>query len=327
MTEKISNKKIFIIGVTGSLGNNLVSRFIDDKLNNHIIGYSRDECKQWELKLKYPLNKNLELNLGDIRNYSRLETCLLRSKPNIIIIAAALKHIDRCEFAIEECVDTDFVGTCNVLNCIEKNKWSELETIVFVSSDKACSPINAYGMAKALSERRIIESSYYIPYLKFVNVRYGNVLNSRGSIIPALHNQGIDPNVKEFKLTSELMTRFVMTLDQSVDLIIQAILYGKTGDTIIPELVSMNVKDLFEIFSEIYNKPIKVTGIRPGEKMLESLINDTQAMSMDKINGYYHIRPSYSGICKPEQARDYNSKLNPLTKEELKTYLEKLDLI
>jgi len=326
MTE-IYNKKIFIIGITGSLGNTLVSRFIKPELNNYIIGYSRDECKQWELKLKYPLNKNLELNLGDIRNYSRLETCLVRSKPNIIIIAAALKHIDRCEFAIEECVDTDFNGTNNVLNCVEKNKWAELETVIFVSSDKACSPINAYGMAKALSERRIIESSFYIPEIKFVNVRYGNVLNSRGSIIPCLHNQGIDPKVSEFKLTSELMTRFVMTLDQSVDLIIHGIIYGKTGDTIIPELVSMNVKDLFEIFSELYNKPIKITGIRPGEKMLESLINDTQAMSMEKVNDYYHIRPSYSGICKPEQARDYNSKINPLTKHELKNYLQSLDLI
>lgn len=326
MTD-ICNKKIFIIGITGSLGNNLVSRFIKPELNNLIIGYSRDECKQWELKLKYPLNKNLELNLGDIRNYSRLETCLLRSRPNIIIIAAALKHIDRCEFAIEECVDTDFNGTNNVLNCVEKNKWSELETVIFVSSDKACSPINAYGMAKALSERRLIESSFYIPKIKFVNVRYGNVLNSRGSIIPCLHNQGIDPKVSEFKLTSELMTRFVMTLDQSVDLIIHGIINGKTGDTIIPELVSMNVKDLFEIFSELYNKPIKITGIRPGEKMLESLINDTQAMSMEKVNDYYHIRPSYSGICKPEQARDYNSKINPLTKHELKNYLLDLNLI
>jgi UDP-N-acetylglucosamine 4,6-dehydratase/5-epimerase len=324
---KISNKNIFIIGATGSLGNKLVSRFIDPLLNNNIIGYSRDECKQWELSLKYPLNKNLELVLGDIRNFSRLETCLLRYKPNIIIIAAALKQIDRCEFAIDECVATDFEGTVNVLNCVEKNKWHELETVVFVSSDKACSPINAYGMAKALSERKLIESSFYVPTIKFVNVRYGNVLNSRGSIIPALHNQGNDLNVKEFKLTSELMTRFVMTLDQSVDLIIQAILYGNTGDTIIPELISMNVKDLFEIFSELYKKPIKITGIRPGEKMLESLINETQAMTMDKVNGYYHIRPCYLGICKPTQAMDYNSKLNPLTKEQLKVYLQKLDLI
>jgi UDP-glucose 4-epimerase len=127
------------------------------------------------------------------------------------------------------------------------------------------------------------------------------------------------------------MTRFVMTLSQSVDLIEHAIMHEGVdgGDTIIPELISMRVKDLVEIFSEKYNKPIRVTGLRPGEKMLESLINHTQSIRMIKEDGYYHIKSaiSYKGKLDLENEMDYNSDINPLNKDELKTYLEKLNLI
>ena len=135
--------------------------------------------------------------------------------------------------------------------------------------------------AKFIAEKAMIERSYYIKNIKFAVVRYGNVLNSNGSIIPILHEKGKNPDVVEFVLTHKDMTRFVMTLDQSVDLIEHAILYAESGDTVIPKLVSMNLIDLFQIFSEIYNKPVKILdNIRPGEKLLESLINETQSMSM-----------------------------------------------
>jgi UDP-glucose 4-epimerase len=181
-------------------------------------------------------------------------------------------------------------------------------------------------LSKALGEKIMIEAALHVPSVKFVTVRYGNVLNSRGSIIPILHSVGQNPEANEFTLTHEDMTRFVMTLSQSVDLIQYAILEGESGDIVIPTLVSLRVKHLIELFSEKYNKPIKVTGLRPGEKLLESLINDTQSMSMIKQSGYYHIKPFYKGICNVDQAQDYNSKLNPLTKEQLKEYLIKLDL-
>ena len=197
-----------------------------------------------------------------------------------------------------------------------------------VSTDKACEPTNVYGMAKAIAESAVVEKSLYIKNRKFVNIRYGNVLNSRGSIIPILHEKGSDPEVKEFTLTHEDMTRFVMTLEQSVALIEYAILNGESGDTIIPKLISMKLIDLMEIFSEKYGKPVKITGLRPGEKMLESLISETQAMRLvKKVNGYMHIKPPYKNLLVTEEIHNYNSKLNPLNKEELREFMTNLSLI
>lgn len=321
----MNNKKIFIIGGSGSLGNQLIKRYIE---NNTIICYSRDECKHWEMSLRYKTDK-LKFIIGDIRDYARLELSFLREKPDIIIIAAALKHIDRCEYATNECIMTDLVGPQNVVNIVEKqiSVLTNLESVCFVSTDKACSPVNVYGMCKALSETLVVEKSYYMKNVKFVCVRYGNVLNSRGSIIPILHERGKDPNIKEFSLTHENMTRFVMTLDQSVDLIEYAIINGDSGDIIIPHLVSMKVKDLLGIFSEIYQKPIKLVGLRSGEKMMESLINETQSLRMTTNGQYYHIKPPYLEKIFNEETMDYNSTINPLNKEELKELLVKLKLV
>lgn len=328
---QITNKKILIFGGTGSLGHELVSRYLKD---NEICNYSRDESKHWAMKLQYNNNPNLSFVIGDIRDSNRVNSTILHIKPNIIIIAAALKHIDMCELATHECINTNLLGTKNVLDCIANNKdrlKNSLESICFISTDKACSPVNIYGMCKAASEVLMIERAYYDKEFKFVNVRYGNVLNSRGSIIPILHEIGKNPNLKEFKLTHPEMTRFVMTLSQSVDLVQQAILKGESGDIIIPKLVSMNVKDLLEIFSEMYNKPIVNVGLRPGEKMLESLINETQSIRLivDE-DGYTHIKPHY--YIDNEKAFDtipknYNSTLNPLDKKGLEKYLADLGLL
>jgi UDP-glucose 4-epimerase len=184
-------------------------------------------------------------------------------------------------------------------------------------------------MAKALAESAIVEKSLHIKNRKFVNVRYGNVLNSRGSIIPLLHTIGSDITKPCFTLTNENMTRFVMTLEQSVDLIEHAIINGETGDTVIPKLISMNVKDLVELFSEKYNKPIKLTGIKPGEKLLESLINKSQSARINIFGEYTHIKSIYSfnDTIYETMLSDYNSKINPLNKEELKQYLIDLNLL
>jgi UDP-glucose 4-epimerase len=320
------NTKILLFGGSGSLGNEFIKKHIE---NNNITIFSRDECKHWKMSLKYKTS-NIKFIIGDIRDYNSVENAILREQPEIIVIMSALKHIDRCEYAINECVQTNFNGTMNVLNSIEKNndRLINLKTVVFVSTDKACEPTNVYGMSKALSESAIVEKSLYITNRKFVNIRYGNVLNSRGSIIPILHKKGLDNEVKEFNLTHEDMTRFVMTLEQSVDLIDYAIEFGETGDTIIPKLISLKLKDLIEIFSEKYNKPIKITGLRTGEKMLESLISETQAMRLiKKDNGYMHIKPPYKNILIMDDIHNYNSKINPLNKEELLEYLSKLKLL
>lgn len=320
----ITNKHILIFGGSGSLGMEIIKRYIGQ---NTITNYSRDEEKQWKLSLRWPTS-NLKCIIGDIRDYSRVENSMIRENAHIVIIASALKHIEKCEYEIRETVLTNFYGTLNVADAIEKNRniLTNLETIIFVSTDKSVSSVNSYGLSKALGEKIFIEKSLYVPSVKFVTVRYGNVLNSRGSIIPILHEKGKDPDVKEFSLTHENMTRFVMTLEDSVNLIEHAILEGQSGDIIVPKLVSLKVKDLIELFSEKYNKPIKITGLRPGEKMLESLINDTQAMSMVITDDYYYIKPAYKNICIIDQAMDYNSKINPLSKEQLKEFLINLNL-
>ncbi len=324
----ISGKKIIIFGGSGSLGNKIIQRYLSE---NIIVNYSRDECKHWKMKLKYHNDKNLRFVIGDIRDKDRVKQTLVQEKPNIIIIAAAMKHIDQCEFATHECIKTNLIGVKNIVDTIdeETNEFKNfLETVCFISTDKACSPVNIYGMAKAMSETLMVEKSYYNKNFKFVTVRYGNVLNSRGSIIPILHDMGKDECVKSYKLTHDEMTRFVMTLEDSVDLIEHAILHGESGDIVVPKLISMKVKDLLEIFCEIYNKTYEITGLRPGEKMLESLINETQSMRIIQDDkGYYFIKPSYINKIFNNEPKDYNSKLNPLSKEELKNYLVNLKLI
>ena len=177
-------KTILIFGGSGSLGNRLIQTYL---ANNKIVNYSRDENKHWSMELKYK-SSNLSNIIGDIRDFNKVHQSIIRVNPHIIIVAAALKHIDRCEYEINECLDTNILGLQNVLKCIEISRLNlqNLETMCFVSTDKACSPVNAYGMSKAICETLVIEKSKYIGGIKFVCVRYGNVLNSRGSIIPIL---------------------------------------------------------------------------------------------------------------------------------------------
>jgi len=325
----INDKKILLFGGSGSLGYKFIKRYID---SNVIYNYSRDECKHWQMKLDFNHNNNLKFVIGDVINKNKVEETLLRIKPNIIIIASAMKHIDQCEYNTDHSLNTNLLGVKNILDLIEKYQnqlVGFLETVLFVSSDKACSPINVYGMCKALSETLVVEKSYYVKSFKFVNIRYGNVLNSRGSIIPLLHMIGNDDSKKYFTLTNDNMTRFVMTIEQSVDLIEHAIIYGESGDTVIPKLISMKVKDLIELFSDKYNKPIQYIGIKPGEKLLESLINKSQSARIQNIGEYTHIKSIYhfNEIIDETQLNDYNSKMNPLKKEELKLFLDELNLL
>jgi UDP-glucose 4-epimerase len=323
----INNKVILIIGGTGSLGYKLTEKYLK---GNIVYLMSRDESKHWKMNIDFNNNKNLNFVIGDIRNRDKVRQTIIRINPNIIILAAAMKHIDKCEYESNECIQTNLVGTQNVLDEIENNKarLTNLETVCFVSTDKACSPVNIYGMSKAISESLMVEKSKYIKDVKFVCVRYGNVLNSRGSIIPMLHEIGSNKEILNFKLTDKRMTRFVMTLEQSVDLIQHAVLNAESGDIVIPQLISCKIVDLFDIFSELYNKPIVFDKLRPGEKMLESLINETQSMRLiTDSSGYMYIKPVYKNIMIDNEIKDYNSTINPLSKEELKSYLQNLNLL
>lgn len=317
------NKKILIFGGTGSLGYEINKRYLD---TNEIYNYSRDEHKHWKMRIYFNNHKNLNFIIGNIYNKDKIRETINRIKPNIIIIASAMKHIDQCEINIGECINTNLLGTKNVLDVVEE--LGGIETVLFVSSDKACSPINSYGMCKALSENLVIEKSYYNKTIKFINIRYGNVLNSNGSIIPRLHLIGKDKSKDYFELTNEDMTRFIMTLSDSVDLIEHAILNGKSGDTVISELKSMKVKDLIEIFAKKYNKEIKITGLRSDEKLLETLINETQSSRISIYGKYIHINSIHDNNKRDySNMKSYNSDINPLSKDDLEIYLNRLSLL
>ena len=320
------NYTILIFGGTGSLGHKLVDRYLND---NTVYVYSRDECKHWKMSIDYSRHPNLKFIIGNVRDAEKVQQTLLRINPDVIIMAAALKHIDRVEYETNECIATNILATKNVLNVIETFQTIlKVKSVCFVSTDKACSPVNIYGMSKAVSECLMIEKAKEVPNIKFVTVRYGNVLNSRGSIIPTLHEIGQNNQYGNYTITDRRMTRFVMTLDQSVDLIEHAIVKAESGDIVIPKLISCKIIDLIEIFSEKYNKPVVDGKLRPGEKMLESLINETQSLRLlFGEDGYMYIKPPYKNIMTVNEVKDYNSKLNPLDKFELKLYLEKLELL
>ena len=300
--------KILIIGGTGSLGHALVRKFSKDTL--YVM--SRDESKQWRMKIEFP---SVNFIIGDIRDRDKVKSVLKRIWPDTVIIAAAMKHIDLCETDTHECIATNILGIQNILDSIEE---VHVETVCFISTDKACDPGSAYGMSKALAEIMVVEKSRHVRSVKFVTVRYGNVLNSRGSIIPTLELIGQSPDKKFFPLTHPDMNRYIMTHEQSMNLIEHAILHGESGDIVIPELVSMNIKDLCEIYSEKYNKPVVITGLRPGEKIEEILINGAQAMRAVKQGSYVHIRRDIPDT--PQS--DFYTKV--LSKDELRVLIATL---
>ena len=323
----INVKKILIFGGTGSLGCKIIEKYYE---NNILHIFSRDENKHWNIQNKYQYNKNLIFHIGDIRNLERVEEVINLVKPEIIMEASALKHIDRCEYEVQETLLTNFNGLLNVLK-ITKN-MKNIESVIFISTDKACYPINVYGLTKSLAEKAIIDYSIKYPDgPKFINIRYGNVLNSRGSIIEILNLIGNNNDISEFKLTDVNMTRFIITLDECVDLIEYGIKNCNTGDTLIPKLKSMNILNLFQIFSEKFNKKIKIIGLRQGEKIEEYLINDDEIKRVEDNDKYYIIKPyykNYSTLNKFNFA-NYNSSLKEIliSKDDLYNQLIELNYI
>ena len=323
----LKNKNILIVGGTGSLGRQLCKRLVS---TNKISILSRDELKQWTMKNDYKkFQDNLRFFVGDVRDSQRIEKIIRHTKPDIIIIAAALKHVDVCEISPEECIKTNINGTQNIVDaCLKINEGLHETTILFVSTDKACEPVNVYGMSKAISERIVTNSHKISKNVKFLAVRYGNVLESRGSIIPLFKYQS--ENLQHLTITSTKMTRFVMTLNQSVDLILNTILFGDSGDLWIPKLKSMKIIDLANIFADMSSKKIKKIDIRPGEKLNESLISSSESPRVvnSKIEGYYIIKPiNGEAFFNESNNFSYTSADSIMTADELKTYLEKLNIL
>ncbi len=281
----IYGKNIVIIGGTGSLGKELIKKFYK---NNEIIVISRDELKHWKLKLIY--GDNIKYIIGDIRDKDRLENIFNNIKIDILIIASAMKHIDVCENNITECLKTNIDGVKNIIDIVQK--LEKIEKVLYISTDKACSPTSIYGMSKAIAERLICDVSKYSKKTKFFCVRCGNILNSNGSLIHKLYS--ICKTDKNLTVTDEKMTRFFMTFDESIKLIIDTLNYGLNGQIWIPCIYSFSIYELIELFSKKYEKKINVIGIRNIEKIHELLIDTYEINKCIKIqindNKYYIIQ-------------------------------------
>lgn len=332
------NKVVLITGGTGSLGHALVERLMSngDDVPKKIIIFSRDEAKQHAMKLEW-LNLKiatdnifyhnfkdiLSFRIGDIKDYSSLLDSIRES--NIIIHAAALKHVPVCEYFPDESIKTNVLGTSNIIRAIKETE-NNVELVLGVFTDKACKPINTYGMCKALQERLLINANLSCKTTKFIGVRYGNVIASRGSALPLFQDQ-----IKRggpVTITTEDMTRFFLNLDKAVDIVFDALRLGKPGEIFIPILPSAKVIDIVELM--IGNrKDINVVymGIRPGEKTDEILVSDEEKNFTYKYENYYVIQSNLPELLnvKIEEAllnNEYSSADSLLSKHDLQLILE-----
>jgi UDP-N-acetylglucosamine 4,6-dehydratase/5-epimerase len=315
--------KYFIIGGTGSLGRKLIERLLPE---HDVCVYSRDKAKHYTIRnelSQHPRFNRLSFVVGDVRDKQRLSNVIIRENPDTIIVAAALKQVDTCELAPDESIKTNLIGTQNVIDVI--NDLQHHATVLFVSTDKACSPVNVYGMCKAISERVVTSQAMTSNVGRYLAVRYGNVLESRGSIVPLFKYQG--EHGEFLTVTDPDMTRYLMTLDDAVDLIQATLESGVSGQTWIPRLPSMRIGDLAEIFARKYGKPIKVIGLRPGEKKHEDLINESESVRTLSTGDYKHyiIGPAFeagSGL-----RFTYSSSDSVMSAYELEHHLDHLGII
>ncbi|MEM3041639.1 MAG: polysaccharide biosynthesis protein [Nitrososphaerota archaeon] len=326
------------MGGTGSLGQTLVRRLLTCEMGRpaKITVFSRDEAKQHYLRLEYLhrqvatdeiIYKNsqelLTFQIGDVRNYSSVLAAVREA--DVVFYAAALKQVPTCEYFPLEAVQTNIIGAHNVVRAIRENNLP-VELVVGVSTDKACKPINVMGMTKALQERIFIQANMDCPHTRFVCVRYGNVIASRGSVIPLF----LDQIRKGGPVTITLpeMTRFLLSLDQAVDTIWAAVRYALRGEIYVPQVPSARVIDIAKILIGQRDIPIVVTGIRPGEKIHEILISEEECFRTIERKGYYVICPILpelraQDIKKPALEGEYSSKDSILAMEDLRELLKR----
>jgi len=288
MKKFISKKTILITGGTGSLGKELVRRLKQYDCN--IIVYSRDEGKQ---AISFGNEKSIKTIIGDVRDYDKLIVSFKKYKPDYVIHTAALKRIDDMEFHPDECVKTNIQGSENVARA---SLESGVKKCILISTDKACQPVNVYGSSKFIAERIFTNYDYNSSETIFSSVRYGNVIASRGSFIP-LWMDMINQN-KKITVTDTQMTRFLFTLDDAVDTVLNALYHSVGGEVFVPKINSYTILDVVNALSSITNKPVNydVVGIRPGEKLHEDMLAITElpfTYRVPNIN-LLQVRPQYT---------------------------------
>lgn len=332
----LEGKRILVTGGTGSLGQTLVKRLLTGEMGlpAKVTVFSRDEAKQHYMRLDYMhreaatddvIYQNskdlLNFRIGDVRDHSALLAAMRET--DVVFHAAALKQVPSCEYFPFEAVLTNIFGAQNVVKAIRENKLP-VERVVGISTDKACKPINVMGMTKALQERILIEGNRDCPATSFVCVRYGNVIASRGSIVPLFVEQ-IRAD-RPITITLPEMTRFLLSLDRAVDTVFAAVSEGDRGDTFVPKVPAANITDLARALMGSKELPITYTGIRPGEKVHEIMVSEEECFRTVEAGDYYVIRPVLPELrgeaeLIPALTAEYSSKDNNLSVDALRSLL------
>ena len=329
-------KTVLITGGTGSLGTALTNKLLETEVDTIRI-FSRNEANQVQMKEKFENHKKIRRAgddddriryfIGDVRDYNRLVRAM--EGVDIVFHAAALKHVPIVEYNPFEAVKTNVLGTQNVIDaCIHE----DVETTVGITTDKAVSPINAYGATKLLLEKLFVTANNYLDpnkhKTKFISLRYGNVFGSSNSVIPLLINQ--IKNNKKITITDPNMTRFSITMNDALDFVLQSTIEGKGSEIFVPLLRSYVISDLKDVLSDLFgNVEEEIISLRPGEKMHETLINKDEMRYTWKLNEKYVlfsstydddlIKKLYSGIKKSDSVEPYSSNnCEKISKLELK---------
>ncbi|QOJ30206.1 MAG: polysaccharide biosynthesis protein [Ignavibacteriales bacterium] len=332
MTELFKNKILLITGGTGSFGNAVLRKFLATDIKEIRI-FSRDEKKQDDMRLFYQ-NDKIKYFIGDVRNKQSVDYAM--RGVDFVFHAAALKQVPSCEFFPIEAVNTNIIGTQNVIDsAIDCN----VEKIIVLSTDKAVYPVNAMGISKALAEKVMVARSRENSHKTILcGTRYGNVMASRGSVIPLFVNQ--IKTGQPLTITEPQMTRYMMTLEDAVDLVLFAFEHGNSGDLFVQKSPAATVKIVADALLEMYNakNPIQIIGIRHGEKIFETLVSREEMVKAEDYGNYYRIpadtrdlnynkffSEGESKIFTTEDYTSHNTKL--LTLDETKELLLKLRFI
>ena len=311
----MKNKRILILGGTGALGKTLTKRY---HKNNNVMIFSRDEHKQVNMKQKF---KDVSYQIGDVKDKDSVCQVINEYKPDVVINTAALKHVPICEEHPYESVKTNIIGHKNLIDCIS-NCNHKIETLMFISTDKACKPINVYGMCKAISERLYIDFANKQDDIKVVLCRYGNVLESTGSVIPFFKGL-LDKGRKTLPITDGRMTRFLISLEESVDLIDWAFNHPDShGSIVVPKLKSLLVTDLATELGKSYagidDILLEHIGIRPGEKIHEEMVSLEESLRTTEHTKYFMITDNVIN----EEAWSFASNTVVMPYEEVNEFLK-----